>query len=78
MVGNPYGNEFFILSHCELYKIDQNTWHKIPPLNVARDTCAACIFESQWIYVFGGRVSFKKRELTEIIERCFYTAKDVF
>lgn len=46
---------------CELYKLDTNTWVTIPSLNVARDTCAACMFDSQYLYVFGGRTQFPDR-----------------
>lgn len=67
-----------MLSSCELYRIKSNEWYKIPNLNVARDTCAACTFDSQWIYVFGGRINFVNRELTNVIERAFYTQRDVF
>jgi len=28
----------------------------MPNMKVARDTCSACTFDSQWLYVFGGRV----------------------
>jgi hypothetical protein len=47
-------------------------------MNVARDTAAVCTFESQWLYVFGGRVKFDERQLTNVIERALYTPKQFY
>jgi hypothetical protein len=48
-----------ILSSCEVYKIDFDEWIKIGSLKIARDSPAVCIFDSAFIYVFGGRISSK-------------------
>eukprot|EP00347_Sterkiella_histriomuscorum_P000613 403375172 len=75
---NVKSQQFKVLSHCELYRVQSNEWYPISSLNQARDTCAACLFDNQWIYVFGGRTSTKSRELTGQIERCFYTNSKIF
>ncbi|CDW89427.1 kelch motif family protein [Stylonychia lemnae] len=77
MTSNSMGNQFKMLSSCEFYRVQQNEWSIMPNLKVARDTCAACLFDSQWVYVFGGRVQFEKRQLTNVIERAFFSRIDV-
>lgn len=40
----------------------------IAPMNIARDSCACCAFNNEYIYVFLGRANMNPRELCDVIE----------
>ena len=47
-------NELGAQAFCERYDIDKDLWAAMPPLTLANSELAACIFESRYIYTFGG------------------------
>ena len=64
------------LSSCEVYYPDSDQWHDVPSLNEARSGIIVCLFESRYIYTFGGLSMAKAKDLEtiEVFDRCAETA----
>jgi len=65
-IGGNDAKNFY--TNCEYYDVNQNKWHWIANLNIARDSAACCIFSGRYIYVFSGRIKFNPKEITDVCE----------
>eukprot|EP00826_Nyctotherus_ovalis_P064428 TRINITY_DN944_c0_g2_i1.p2 TRINITY_DN944_c0_g2~~TRINITY_DN944_c0_g2_i1.p2 ORF type:complete len:319 (-),score=77.03 TRINITY_DN944_c0_g2_i1:1211-2167(-) len=48
------GHNQEVLASVEIYQIENNTWIGLPPLNVPRFNCSACLLDKQFLYAIGG------------------------
>eukprot|EP01022_Parablepharisma_sp_SALTPOND_P028023 TRINITY_DN68_c0_g1_i1.p1 TRINITY_DN68_c0_g1~~TRINITY_DN68_c0_g1_i1.p1 ORF type:complete len:1090 (-),score=67.69 TRINITY_DN68_c0_g1_i1:3620-6889(-) len=72
IVISGFNHEHKPTKHCEKYVLSQNKWQEIAPLQYPRGFFATCVFEQQFIYVFGGCLDPTHREVTGKIE-CYRT-----
>ena len=56
------------LNTCEKYDIEKNTWALAPALSEKKGSVAYCVFKSEIIYAFGGRLDKEKCEFSSKIE----------
>ena len=60
------------LKAVETFNVEHRQWKQHSNMNVERINPGCCIFEKQYIYVFGGRSSDSKVGFYDSIERCTF------
>ncbi len=64
-IGGYDALENVFINSCERYDIEQNTWHNVSNLKMAKCAFAATVVQDRYIYTFGG---YDGKERLDIVE----------
>lgn len=59
--GSKYPEE--VSKKCEVYEVAKNKWTEIAELNTPRHLHSICVLDNRYLYVIGGRDSYKDQAL---------------